>query len=85
LSVSTQKLPSGIALMPEKPCTGCPLNGSDTPVGRGADLSERNEVPAIDSGASRRLPSGAVYLPEIRMLSGASFGGGMIVFAGRYA
>lgn len=34
LSVSTQKLPSAMCLMPEWPCSGWPLKGSDTPVGR---------------------------------------------------
>jgi hypothetical protein len=32
-------------LIPGNPCIGCPLNGVDTPVGRGADAGEIYEVP----------------------------------------
>src|SRR6266700_1859359 len=79
LSVITQKVPSGIALIPEKPCIGCPLNGEDTPVGRGADAGEMYEAPGIVPTASVRLHSGPVYLPETANESGASFGGSMVI------
>src|SRR6266478_2709960 len=60
----TQRLPSCIALMPENPCRGWPLNGVETPVGREADLSEMYDVPGIVPTASMRRQSGLVYLPE---------------------
>src|SRR5258707_15377872 len=82
----TQRLPSCIALMPENPCRGWPLNGVETPVGRGADLSEMYDVPGIVPTASMRRQSGLVYLPETANAAGASLGGGSaIAWAGRYA
>src|SRR6266478_1286204 len=72
----TQRLPSCIALMPENPCRGWPLNGVETPVGRGADLSEMYDVPGIVPTASMRRQSGLVYLPETANVAGASLGGG---------
>ena len=65
LSVITQKVPSGIALMPEKPCIGWPLNGVETPVRRGADWGEMYDVPGMVPIASTRRHSGPVYLPAI--------------------
>ena len=50
-------MPSDIVLMPEWPCIGWPLNGSDTPVARSKDL------PITEPSASTRLP--VVYLPEV--------------------
>src|SRR5258706_11835798 len=80
----TQRLPSCIALMPENPCRGWPLNGVETPVGRGADLSEMYDVPGIVPTASMRRQSGLVYLPETANVAGASLGGGSaIAWAGR--
>ena len=77
LSVSTQKLPSGIVLMPEWPCSGCPLNGIETPVGRSSDL------PITVPIASTRRP--VVYLPDVFRSAGASAGASMKLCAGRTA
>jgi len=74
LSVMTQKVPSGIFLMPEWPWSGWPLNGSETPVGRSKDL------PITVPSASTRLP--VVYLPEVLRSAGASTGASMKVAAG---
>src|SRR5215468_10494872 len=59
LSVSVRKLPSLRSLMPERPCTGWPLKGRLMPVGRGAALSDRAEMPGTLSGVSTRWPGGA--------------------------
>ena len=74
LSVSIQKLPSGIFLMPECPCKGWPWNGKNMPVGRPADSP--STVPA----ASTRLP--VVNFPLIFKSSGASWGAAMNDLAG---
>ena len=79
LSVITQKLPSAVALMPEKPCIGWPLNGVETPVRRGADAGEMYDVPGMVPIASTRRHSGPVYLPAIANDSGASFGGSNVI------
>lgn len=63
LSVSSQKLPSARRLMPEWPCTGWPLKGRDTPVGRPADL------PSTEPMASTRWP--VVNLPLTCRSAGA--------------
>ncbi len=77
LSVSSQKLPSAMRLMPEWPCTGWPWNGSDTPVGRPADLP--STLPIF----STRWP--VVNLPLTCRSAGASLGAAMKVFAGNTA
>ena len=64
-------------LMPEWPWMGWPLNGSDTPVGRPADL------PSTEPIASTRWP--VVNLPLTCRSAGASFGAAMKVFAGSTA
>src|ERR1700738_1813588 len=74
LSVITQNEPSGIVLMPEWPCSGWPLKGSDTPVGRSKDL------PITLPIASTRRP--VVYLPGVLRSSGASAGASMKDSAG---
>ena len=76
-TTKTQNEPSGIALMPEWPCSGWPLNGSDTPVGRSLDL------PITLPMASTRRP--VVYLPEVLRSSGASAGASMKDCAGSTA
>jgi hypothetical protein len=70
-----QKVPSFIALMPEKPCSGWPLIGVDIPVGRGADRSEMYDIPGIVPIVSTRRQSGPVYFPDTANDSGASLGG----------
>lgn len=77
LSVRIQKLPSSIFLMPEWPCTGCPLKGSETPVPRPADR------PSTLPSASTRLP--VVNLPLACRSAGASFGSAMKLRAGSNA
>ena len=79
LSVITQKLPSPIALMPEKPCNGWPLNGVETPVRRGADAGEMYDVPGMVPTVSTRRHSGPVYLPETANDLGASLGGSKVI------
>ena len=59
LSERLQKVPSGIVLMPEKPCIGWPSKGSDRPVKRTPSL------PGTVPSASVRLRSGVVNLPEV--------------------
>ena len=54
LSVRVRKVPSFRFLMPDRPCTGWPLNGRLMPVGRGAALSESAEMPGTLSGVSTR-------------------------------
>ena len=58
LSVRVRKVPSFRLRMPDRPCTGWPLNGSLMPVGRGAFLSDRAEMPMALSGASTRCGLG---------------------------
>ncbi len=64
LSVMTQKLPSGIVLMPEWPCKGWPLNGTDMPVGRSADLPMMLPI-AVDLAAGRVFAGRAQILRRI--------------------
>ncbi|MNT46048.1 hypothetical protein D3C72_1826690 [compost metagenome] len=77
LSVSTQKLPSAMRLMPECPWAGWPRNGSDTPVGRPLDL------PSTVPGVSTRCA--VVNLPLTCRSAGASFGTASRVWAGSTA
>src|SRR5712672_2790474 len=77
LSVITQNDPSAMTLMPEWPCSGWPLNGSDRPVGRSLDL------PITLPMASTRRP--VVYLPEVFRSSGASAGASITDCAGSTA
>src|SRR6185436_8335410 len=77
LSVTTQNSPLPIDLMPEWPCSGWPLNGSDTPVGRSYDL------PITLPTASTRLP--VVYLPGCLRSAGASAGASTKLSAGSTA
>ena len=66
LSVMIQKVPSSIFLMPEWPCSGWPLKGTEIPVGRPA------ESPSTVPSASVRLP--LVNLPLTCRSCGASLG-----------
>ena len=66
LSVRIQNVPSAMCLMPEWPCSGWPLKGSDTPVGRA--LESPSTLPACPT----RLA--VVYLPLICRSAGASLG-----------
>lgn len=59
LSDSDQKLPSSMVLMPEKPCTGWPSNGTDRPVLRTPSLPSTVPMP------SARLRSAVVNLPDV--------------------
>src|ERR1044072_6036453 len=77
LSAITQNSPLPIDLMPEWPCSGWPLNGSDTPVGRSYDL------PITLPTASTRLP--VVYLPGCLRSAGASAGASTKLSAGSTA
>jgi len=52
-------VPSSMAVMPEKPCIGCPAKGSASPVSRTPSL------PMTVPGASVRLRSAVVNLPEV--------------------
>ena len=58
LSVRVRNVPSFMFLMPDRPCTGWPLSGRLMPVGRGAALSDRAEMPGTLSGVSIRWPGG---------------------------
>ena len=58
LSVKVRNVPSFMFLMPDRPCTGWPLSGRLMPVGRGAALSDRAEMPGTLSGVSIRWPGG---------------------------
>jgi hypothetical protein len=69
LSVSTQKLPSGMVLMPEWPWAGWPGMGRPMPVGRSKDM------PGTLPMASTRRP--VVNLPGFCRSAGASAGAGM--------
>ena len=77
LSVSIQKVPSAILLIPEWPCMGWPLKGKPMPVGRSEDLP--STLPIF----STRLP--VVNLPLVCKLAGASLGAAMKVLAGSTA
>src|SRR5258707_15673840 len=83
LSVSVRKVPSFRFLMPDRPCTGWPLNGRLTPVGRGAALSESAEMPGTLSGVSILWVGGPAKRPEICRSGGASAGAGTSVLARR--
>jgi len=74
LSVMIQNVPSAIFLMPEWPCSGWPLKGRDTPVGRPADR------PGTVPSASVRWP--LVNLPLTCRSCGASLGAGIKDWAG---
>ena len=74
LSVSSQKLPSAMRLMPEWPCTGWPSKGRLMPVGRPADK------PITEPSFSTRWA--VVNLPAWRRSAGASAGAGITVSAG---
>ena len=78
LSVSTRNSPLPSERMPEKPCTGCPAKGVDSPVGRPA------ERPMTAPTCPTRLP-GIRNLPDTLKSSGASAGAGMMVLAGSSA
>src|SRR6516162_3906994 len=69
-----QYVPSGMTLIPECPWIGCPLNGSDTPVGRS------NDLPITLPMASIRLP--VVNLPDTLRSAGAYAGASMNVSGG---
>ena len=77
LSVSSQNVPSGMRLIPECPCRGCPLNGKATPVGRPADC------PSMLPGASMRRP--VVCLPALIRSAGTAAGASMKLWAGSTA
>ena len=85
LSVRVRNVPSFRFLMPDRPCTGWPLNGRLMPVGRGAALSERAEMPGTLSGVSILWVGGPAKRPEICSSGGASAGAGTSVMAGRMA
>ena len=77
LSVMIQKVPSAMCLMPEWPCSGWPLKGSDTPVGR------PNDRPGTVPSFSTRTP--VVYLPLTCRSCGAFLGAGTTLWAGSTA
>src|SRR6218665_1606572 len=79
LSDRLQKVPSGMDLMPEKPCTACPSKGSERPVGTTPSL------PGTVASASVRLRSGVVNLPAFFRWAAASAGGAITVLAGSTA
>lgn len=77
LSVRIQNEPSAMRLMPEWPCSGWPLNGRETPVGRPAD------VPSTEPVCSTRLA--VVNLPLVCRSAGAFFGAATKLWAGKTA
>ena len=53
-----ESVPSFRFLMPDRPCTGWPLSGRLSPVGRGAALSDRADMAGTLSGVSILWPGG---------------------------
>ena len=69
LSDSVQKVPSGMRLIPERPCTAWPSKGIEMPVGR------MPSMPGTLPRTSARWRSGVVYLAACSSEGGASAGG----------